>query len=66
MPCRTHVLGADQCHAPPSQLANHGWREACRSNAALALGLNTWQGKIVYPGVAEAFGDLPAGEVDLG
>ncbi len=49
-----------------SQLANHGWREACRSNAALALGLNTWQGKIVYPGVAEAFGDLPAGEVDLG
>jgi len=37
-------------------LANKGWREACRSDRSLALGLNVVQGKVTYPGVAEAFG----------
>ena len=40
------------------RLANRGWREACRSDAALARGLNVVDGDVVYRGVAEAF-DLP-------
>jgi len=37
-------------------LANKGWREACRGDRSLALGLNVVEGKVTYPGVAEAFG----------
>jgi alanine dehydrogenase len=37
-------------------LARQGWQDACKSNRALALGLNIVEGKVVYPGVAEAFG----------
>lgn len=40
------------------KLADKGWREACRSDEALAKGVNIVDGKIVFPGVAEAF-DLP-------
>ncbi|MDR2841754.1 MAG: alanine dehydrogenase [Spirochaetaceae bacterium] len=38
------------------QLANKGVEKACRENAALLAGLNTYKGEITYPGVAEAFG----------
>jgi alanine dehydrogenase len=38
------------------RLARHGWREACRRDAALRHGLNVISGRITYPGVAEAFG----------
>lgn len=38
------------------QLADKGWKQACRDNASLALGLNTVAGQITYPGVADAFG----------
>jgi len=41
-------------------LANKGWAQACRDDRSLALGLNTHQGQITYPAVAEAFTDLPA------
>ena len=41
------------------ELANKGWKQALRDDDALALGLNTLQGKITYPAVADAFG-LPA------
>ncbi len=37
-------------------LADKGWRKACQDNKALAEGVNIVDGKIVYPGVAEAFG----------
>ena len=37
-------------------LANKGWKQALRDDAALALGLNTHAGKVTYPAVAEAFG----------
>lgn len=37
-------------------LANKGWREACRGDRSLALGLNVVDGKVTYPGVADAFG----------
>jgi alanine dehydrogenase len=43
-------------------LAKHGWREACRRDEALRKGLNVVEGKVVYPGVAEAFG-LPLVDV---
>ncbi len=45
------------------KLAKHGWKEACRQDGALKLGLNVVEGKVVYPGVAEAFG-LPLVAVD--
>jgi alanine dehydrogenase len=38
------------------QLVFNGVKEAIRSNAAIALGVNTYQGKCVYKGVAESQG----------
>src|SRR5450759_2682908 len=38
------------------ELANHGWRKALQADPALALGLNTHDGHIIYGPVAEAFG----------
>ncbi|QJW89073.1 alanine dehydrogenase [Spirosoma taeanense] len=38
------------------QLANKGWQQACRDNQDLQLGLNVVDGKVVYKGVADAFG----------
>ncbi len=40
------------------RLARDGWKKACREDHALLLGLNVVEGKVVYPGVAEAF-NLP-------
>lgn len=45
------------------RLANEGWKEACRSDKSLKLGLNIVGGQVVYKGVAEAF-DLPYTSVD--
>jgi len=38
------------------ELANHGWRKALQADPALALGLNTHDGHIIYGPVAEASG----------
>jgi alanine dehydrogenase len=38
------------------ELANHGWRDAVRQDPALALGVNTHDGHVVYGPVAEAHG----------
>ena len=38
------------------QLANKGWKQACKDDNALKLGLNVVQGKVVYEGVSKAFG----------
>lgn len=38
------------------QLADKGWRRACRENRELELGLNIVQGKVVYEPVAAAWG----------
>lgn len=38
------------------RVARDGWQAACRADRALALGINIVDGKVVYPGVAEAFG----------
>jgi alanine dehydrogenase len=54
---RTSTLALTNATFPYARkLARRGWREACRSDQALALGLNVVEGKVVYPGVAEAFG----------
>lgn len=37
------------------QLAGKGWKQACKDNASLKLGLNVVKGAVVYQGVAEAF-----------
>ncbi|TQF02884.1 alanine dehydrogenase [Kitasatospora acidiphila] len=41
------------------ELANRGWKEALRRDAALAKGLNVHEGQITFPAVAEAF-NLPS------
>ncbi|HSR26213.1 MAG TPA: alanine dehydrogenase, partial [Candidatus Eisenbacteria bacterium] len=38
------------------ELANRGWRDALKADPALALGLNTHDGRITYGPVAEAHG----------
>lgn len=37
-------------------LANKGWRQACKDDKSLALGLNVVEGKVTYKAVADVFG----------
>ena len=54
---RTSTLALTNATLPYAlMLARDGWREAARNDEALRLGLNVVDGKVVYPGVAEAFG----------
>jgi alanine dehydrogenase len=54
---RTSTLALTNATFPYARhLARSGWRVACREDRALAHGLNIVDGKVVYPGVAEAFG----------
>lgn len=45
------------------QLANKGWKQACKDSEELKLGLNVINGDIVYKGVSDAFG-LPFNDVN--
>ena len=45
-------------------LANKGWRQACKDDPALALGLNVVDGKVTYKAVADVFG-LPYEPIEL-
>ena len=45
------------------ELANKGWNRACIDNLGLRRGLNIVEGKVVYQGVADAFG-LPYDPVE--
>jgi alanine dehydrogenase len=47
------------------ELANRGWREALRRDHALARGLNTHEGSVVYGPVAEAHGLASADLAEL-
>jgi alanine dehydrogenase len=61
---RTSTLALTNATFPyAARLAKLGWEEACRRDHSLLLGLNVVHGKVVYPGVAEAF-DLPLTPVD--
>jgi len=54
---RTSTLALTNATFPYARrLAKLGWQEACRTDESLFLGLNVIDGKVVYPGVAEAFG----------
>ena len=54
---RTSTLALTNATLPYGlRLAKLGWKQACKQDRALALGLNVVDGKVVYPGVAEAFG----------
>lgn len=46
------------------QLAAKGWKQACKDNKELRLGLNVVEGHVVYQAVAEAFG-LPYEHLDV-
>lgn len=45
------------------QLANKGWKQACKDSNPLKLGLNVVKGDVVYKGVADAF-DMPLESVE--
>jgi len=54
---RTSTLALTNATFPYTvTLAKDGWRSACKADRSLFLGLNVIEGKVVYPGVAEAFG----------
>jgi alanine dehydrogenase len=54
---RTSTLALTNATFPYARrLATQGWKQACREDRALLLGLNVVEGKVVYPAVAEAFG----------
>ncbi len=62
---RTSTLALTNATLPYAlRLADKGWKQACREDQALAQGVNIADGKITYPGVAEAFG-LPCHKLDL-
>lgn len=53
----TSTLGLTNATLPYAlRLADKGWRRACTDDPGLAEGVNITDGKITYPGVAEAFG----------
>jgi alanine dehydrogenase len=54
---RTSTLALTNATFPYALLlANKGWKQALRENGALLKGLNIVDGKVTYPGVADAFG----------
>jgi alanine dehydrogenase len=60
---RTSTIALTNATLPYAiKLAEDGWKKACSEDKALRKGLNIVRGKVVYKGVAEAFG-LPYHEV---
>jgi alanine dehydrogenase len=54
---RTSTYGLNNATLPYMvKLANLGTEAAIQADPALAKGVNTYQGRITYPGVADAFG----------
>ena len=54
---RTSTLALTNVTTPYAvQLANRGWKTACKEDHALALGINTHAGNVICKGVSEAFG----------
>jgi alanine dehydrogenase len=62
---RTSTLALTNATLPYAlRLADKGWREACKEDHALALGVNVVEGQVVFPAVAQAW-DLPCHELKL-
>ena len=54
---RTSTLALTNATFPYAlRLAKKGWKQALRDDPCLLRGLNMIDGKVTYPGVAEAFG----------
>ena len=54
---RTSTMALTNVTTPYAvQLANKGWKTACKEDHALAMGLNTHAGNVTCKGVSEAFG----------
>ena len=54
---RTSTLALTNATFPYAlRLAKKGWKQALKDDPALLKGLNMIEGKVTYPGVAEAFG----------
>jgi len=63
---RTSTLALTNATLPYAiQLADKGWRQACRDSEPLSLGLNAVGGRLTYAAVGEAFGldSVPVSEV---
>ncbi len=61
---RTSTIALTNATLPYAvQIAEKGWKQACLDSEPLRKGLNVVDGKVVYKGVAEAFG-LPYHDVD--
>ena len=61
---RTSTIALTNATLPYAiSLAAHGWKKACKTDQALRKGLNVVNGKIVYKGVADAWG-LPYYQVE--
>lgn len=45
------------------QIAAYGLEEACRRNPVIYSAVNTYDGKITYPGVAECYPDLESADI---
>ena len=45
------------------EIAGKGIRKACEENEVIYSAINTYDGKITFPGVAECFPDLPCADV---
>ena len=57
---RTSTLALTNATLPYAlQIACKGWTQACAADPDLARGINVARGKVVHPGVAEAFGMTP-------
>jgi alanine dehydrogenase len=62
---RTSTLALTNATLPYAlRLADKGWRQACKEDKALALGVNVVAGQVTFPAVAEAW-DLPYHELAL-
>ena len=61
---RTSTIALTNATIPYAiSLAAHGWKKACTDDKALRKGLNVVNGKVVYKGVADAWG-LPYCQVE--
>ena len=53
----TSTLALDNATLPYAiELADKGWRKACKDDKSLAAGLNVVEGKVTYKAVADVFG----------
>lgn len=56
-PWHAHRLALTNATIPYAlKLADKGWKQACKENPDLLEGLNIVDGKVVYKGVADAWG----------